>query len=153
MTSKFTNLRSPTTVFVPIFLLSAALLANEVLAKEDVAKATDDNQCVFSRTVNDWRALDSRNMVIWTPGRKDAYLVTLSFPLHNLRSEENVAIVDSNGDGRLCGFGMDQVVTASGAFTERATITGMEHLDEAGLAALSEQYKVKLLPSKKDSRE
>lgn len=132
--------------------MGTALLAGPALSKEEPAAKADDNQCVFARTILDWRALDSRNLVVWAPGRKDAYHVKLSFPLHDLKTHENVAIVDHNGDGRICGYGMDQVVTVGGPQAERATIMGMERLDEAGLASLSEEYKVKLLPPQKDTQ-
>lgn len=132
-------------------MLPALFLGQAAVAKEEAAQKADDNACVFSRGVHDWRALDSRNLVIWAPNRKDAYHVTLGFPLHDLRTEESVAFLDRNGDGRLCGFGMDQIITPNGVFTERSTITGMERLDEAGLAALSEQYKVKLGTARVDT--
>lgn len=132
-------------------LLPALFVSQAAFAQEDAAQKRDDNSCIFSSTVNNWRALDSRNLVVWAPNRKDAYHVTLSFPLHDLRTQESVAFVDRNGDGRLCGFGMDQIVTPNGNFTERSTIQGMERLDDAGLAALAEQYKVKLGPAKPDA--
>ncbi len=125
-------------------LLPAAFLSQTALAMEEAAQKGDENSCIFARTVHDWRVLDSRNLVIWAPNRKDAYHVTLGFPLHDLKTQENVAFLDRNGDGRLCGFGMDQIVTPNGNFTERSTIQGMERLDDAGLAVLGEQYRVKL---------
>ena len=114
-------------------------------AADNPGSAPDDNACVFSGTISDWRALDDRNLVIWAPSRRNAYHVTLGFPLTNLKSEEDLLIIDNNGDGRLCGYGMDQIVISGGAFAEKSTITGMTRLDESGLVALGEQFKMQLI--------
>lgn len=151
MTSKFTIRRTAVALLTPLLALGAALATNQAMAKDEADAKANTNECVFSRTVHDWRALDSTNLVIWAPNRKEAYLVKLGFPLHDLKTEESLAVIDRNGDGRLCGFGMDEIVAGRGPFRERSTILGMERLDEASLAALSEQYKVKLLPPQKDA--
>ena len=52
---------------------------------------------------------------------------------------------DGNGDGRLCGYGMDQLVITSGPYPEKSTITGMTKLDDAALAELGDKYKVNLV--------
>lgn len=127
-------------------LAGLVLAARSPMAAEEAAR--DTNDCVFAGTVHDWRALDSRNLVIWAPGRRTAYHVQLGMPIHDLKSEESLVTVDRNGDGRLCGFGMDQVISTHGAFRQSSTILGMTRLDEAGLAALGEQYKVNLVPPK-----
>lgn len=112
---------------------------------EQNVRTGGDHACVFSRSVYDWQALDPTNLVIWAPRYQEAYHVKLGFPLHDLTSQIGVAFVDRNRDGMLCGNGRDQVVT-TGGLRERATILGMTRLDEAGLAALAEQYNVKLGP-------
>lgn len=57
--------------------------------------------------------------------------------------------LDSNHDGRLCGYGMDRIVVGDTSFPQWSTITSMTPLDEPALAKLEEQYKVSLLPKKK----
>ncbi len=131
---------------------AAAFVSGAALGAEPdkPEKKADDNACVFSRTVDDWRALDSRNLIIWAPNRKDAYHVTLGFPLNDLRSSESIAVIDRDGDGRLCGYGRDEIVTHSGPMTEHAMVSGMTRVDEAGLIALGEKYKVTLVRPSKD---
>jgi hypothetical protein len=128
--------------------LALAFLSTPASAAEGAAKK-DDNRCIFAGTIDNWRGLDSRNLVIWAPNSKVAYHVTLGFALTDLKSTETLAVVDGNGDGRLCGFGMDQLVVTSGPYPEKATITGMTLLDDAGLAELGEKYKVNLAPKPK----
>lgn len=114
-------------------------------AAETPAAKKDDNSCIFAGTINDWRGLDSRNLVIWAPNSHVAYHVTLGFGLTDLRSTETLGVIDGNGDGRLCGFGMDQLVVTSGPYPEKSTITGMTKLDDAALAELGDKYKVNLV--------
>jgi hypothetical protein len=133
-------------------VVAMALGSAPSVAAETPAARKDDNSCIFAGTINDWRGLDSRNLVIWAPNNHVAYHVTLGFALTDLRSTETLGIVDGNGDGRLCGYGMDQLVVTSGPYPEKATITGMTKLDDAGLAELGEQYKVNLLPKKKAAK-
>jgi len=70
--------------------------------------------------------------------------VQLSMPLFDLRSAISIAFIDHNRDGRLCGFGMDQVVVPHAPIFESSTIAGMTRLDEGGIEQLAEQYKAKL---------
>ena len=69
------------------------------------------NDCVWTRSINDFTALDRNKVVIWGPGRR-AYLVELSMPLPELKFANRLAFVDRNHDGMLCGFGMDRIVVA-----------------------------------------
>ena len=113
-------------------------------AAEAQAAKKDDNSCIFAGTINNWRGLDSRNLVIWAPNGHVAYHVTLGFALTDLKSTETLGVVDGNGDGRLCGYGMDQLVITSGPYPEKSTITGMTKLDDVALAELGEKYKIDL---------
>jgi hypothetical protein len=111
-----------------------------------------DNECVFTRSIQDFRPLDRNKMVIWGPGRK-AYLVELSMPLPELKFAYRLAFVDRDHNGMLCGYGMDRIVVADSsiAFRTPSTILGMTRLDDAGLAQLEQQYDVRLTRKKKDA--
>jgi hypothetical protein len=112
---------------------------------------TGKNDCVFARTISDFKVLDRNKMVIWAPTRSRAYLVELSMPLPELKFANSIAVVDRNHDGMLCGYGMDRIVVAdSGAagFRTPATIMGMKRLDDTELAQLEQQYDVRLTRKK-----
>jgi hypothetical protein len=104
------------------------------------------NDCVFTRSIYDFKALDRNNLVIWAPSRSKAYLVQLSMPLPEIKFANRLAFVDRNHDGMLCGYGMDRIVVAdsSAAFRTPTTILGMTRLDDAGIAQLEEKYDVRL---------
>ena len=111
------------------------------------------NDCVFARTVNDFKVLDRNKMVIWAPTRSKAYLVELSMPMPELKFANRIAVVDRNHDGMLCGYGMDRIIVAdstASSLRTPATIMGMTRLDDAALAQLEQQYDVRLTRKKAD---
>lgn len=108
------------------------------------------NECVFTRSIYDFKALDRNNLVIWAPSRSKAYLVELSMPLPELKFASRLALVDRNHDGMLCGYGMDRIVVADSSFAQPSTILGMTRLDAAGLAQLEEKYAVRLTRKKEN---
>lgn len=137
----------------PMVTFTAALLGGTLAIpamaadKAKEAKASG-KECLFSTTVRDWRPLDSEHMVIWGPSRKDAYLVTLMGRVVDLPFSENVAFIDGDHDGMICGNGGDKVAVPGPTQGLPTFIKSMQHLDEAGLQAVGEQYKVKLTRKK-----
>jgi hypothetical protein len=65
--------------------------------------------CIFFRSIYDWRAIDRYNLIIWAPNRRSPYHVELDRPCDGLRFTDTIAF-SSNLDGRLCAFGGDAVV-------------------------------------------
>jgi hypothetical protein len=125
--------------------------ANAHATAENGSARASKNDCVFTRSIHDFRPLDRSHMVLWGPGRK-AYLVQLSMPLPELKFANRLAFVDRNNDGMLCGYGMDRIVVADSGISFRtpSTILGMTRLDAAGLAQLEEKYDVRLTRKKAD---
>ena len=119
--------------------------------KEEAKKV--GNECVFIRTVGNYQPIDRDKVVIWAPGRRDAYLAELSMPLFGLKSAWNMAMIDRDMDGRLCGFSSDRIGVRDVGHPESATIVSMRRLDAEQLAALEEKYDVSLTRKKKDAKE
>jgi len=119
-------------------------------ATTDNTSRANKNECVFSRTIYDFKPLDRNKMIIWAPTRSKAYLVELSMPMPELKFANRIAFVDRNHDGMLCGYGMDRIVVAdsSPGFRTPATIMSMQRLDDAALAQLEQQYDVRLTRKK-----
>ncbi|MGH8187551.1 MAG: DUF6491 family protein, partial [Steroidobacteraceae bacterium] len=80
-------------------LVALAACAN-VHATTSESRA-DKDACLFVRSIHDFRPLDRTNLIIWAPGRRDAYLVELGFPLPELKFAHRLAVVDRNHDGML----------------------------------------------------
>lgn len=138
------------------FMLAALVAAGIDLVGAKAQATTDStsragkNECVFTRSIYDFKALDRRNLVIWAPSRSKAYLVELGMPLPELKFASRLALVDRNHDGMLCGYGMDRIVVADSSFAQPSTIMGMTRLDADGLAQLEEKYDVRLTRKKVD---
>jgi hypothetical protein len=131
----------------------AVALATGVSAPASASTNTSragGNECVFARTISDFKVLDRNKMVIWAPTRSKAYLVELSMPMPELKFANTIAFVDRNHDGMLCGYGLDRIVVAdsSPGFRTPATVMGMKRLNDADLAQLEQQYDVRLMRKK-----
>jgi hypothetical protein len=104
--------------------------------------------CVFYSVLYDWQTLDDSNLVVWVPGKHDAYHLSLTTPLPGLKFALRLGFVDGTQDGRLCSFGRDEITIpdSSGgeSATQRSTIRSIEHLTAGSLAQLEEKYQVKL---------
>lgn len=133
-------------------LASIVLFASVVgVAHATSSSTAKDNgrACLFISTVGQFQTLDDRNLVIWAPGRRDAYHVELSIPLFSLRSSFQLAMIDRDHDGQLCGFSMDRIGVRDFDRPETATISRMTKLDDAGFMELEQKYDVKLRKSPK----
>jgi len=131
-----------------------AMITGVAQAKSEPAKRDKDNghACIFISSIGQYRVLDDRNLVIWGPGRRDAYWVELSMPLFGLNSSFEMATIDHDRDGRLCGFGMDRIGARNFNRPESSTIARMTRLDDAGFVSLEEKYKVKLRSKPKQDK-
>lgn len=120
------------------------------IAQADAEKYPDPmpgaskDECVFVRDISNWRVLDSRNVVLFSPNERRAYLMQLGMPISDLKYSFKVAFIDRDRNGQLCGRSLDKIQAADSLVKQPVTIMGMTRLDEAGLAALEAQYNVKL---------
>jgi Family of unknown function (DUF6491) len=126
-----------------LMMLAALVACANVQASTSESRA-DKDACLFVRSIHDFRPLDRTNLIIWAPGRRDAYLVELGFPLPELKFAHRLAVVDRNHDGMLCGFGMDRIVVPDSFGSTPSTVRSMRRLDDAGLAELETKYNVRL---------
>ena len=136
-------------------VLSALLAAGIPAAAADDAGdryLTDANDCMFFRSIHNWKVIDDRNLIVWSPSRSQPYVVTLSFPLHGLRFRDAIAFEDHNRDGRLCGFGMDGIIVG-GSFAQRSSIRGIKKLDGTEIGPLEGLYELYSKPRKTDDTE
>jgi hypothetical protein len=137
-------------VFAAVTLSMAAVASAPALASTDTSSHAGKNECVFARTINDFKVLDRNKMIIWAPTRSRAYLVELSMPMPELKFANTIAFVDRNHDGMLCGYGMDRIVAVDSGpgFRTPATVMGMKRLNDTDLAQLEQQYDVRLTRKK-----
>ena len=110
------------------------------------------NQCIFFRSLHDFRPLNRYNLVVWAPSRKHPYHIQLDRPCHGLRFAHTIGF-KSNNDGRLCGFGGDAVlVDQGGGIPQRCTIGSITKLNEEQLQALLAQGRGRSLQEKREDK-
>jgi hypothetical protein len=137
-------------VFAAVAMSMAAGASAQAAAATAKSPRAGNNECVFARTINDFKILDRDKMIIWAPTRSKAYLVELSMPMPELKFANTIAVVDRNHDGMLCGYGMDRIVAvdSSPGFRTPATVLGMKRLSDTDLTQLEQQYDVRLTRKK-----
>jgi hypothetical protein len=132
-----------------VALAMAAVAAPQAASPPSANK--HGNACVFISSVGQYRLLDRDKIVIWAPGRRDTYLVELSMPLFGLEGSWQMAMIDNDRDGRLCGFSMDRIGVRDFGRPESSSIRSMSRLTDEELGALEQQYNVQLRRQAKNS--
>lgn len=102
--------------------------------------------CFLRRLASDFRVLDDRNLVVFAPGRADAYHVQVSLPLQGLRFADAVAFESRNT--RICGYAGDELVVSRGGGPEQASVIGVYRLDRRALEGLLARFGAGPLPAK-----
>lgn len=95
--------------------------------------------CFLRRAASDFQVLDDRNVIVFAPGRADAYHVQVSLPLTDLRFADTLAF--ESRSSRICGYAGDELVVAStGSSLRRASVTGVYRLEPAALDGLLARF-------------
>jgi hypothetical protein len=77
-------------------------------AADDRSARETETDCLWTRTITDWNALDDRNLIVYS-GRRP-YHVELIQQCLDLDFATVIAFYDRSGDERICGYGMDRVI-------------------------------------------
>ncbi len=138
-----------TALLVASTIAALATAWAETATNPDPMPGASKDECVFVRNISNWRVLDTRNVVLYAPNERRAYLMQLGAPISDLESSFKVAFIDRDSNGQLCGRGFDKVQGVGSPVRQPATpITGLTRLDEAGLQVLEAQYNVTLTRKK-----
>ncbi|GEM_PF-3284661 len=100
-------------------------------------RSSGDNQCIFFRTLYDWRALNRTHLIVWAPSRKQAYLLQLDRPCWGLRFTNNLGFYSR--DSSLCPYGGDAIIVDDGIGNERCTIGSITKLTDESLKSILDQ--------------
>jgi hypothetical protein len=65
--------------------------------------------CIFIRSIDDWKDLDGYNLIIYAPTRAHAYHIELDRYCQSLHLADHIGI-SSHQDGRLCSYGGDAIL-------------------------------------------
>ena len=129
-------------------IASIGLAQAEAVKNSDLLPGASKDDCVFISNIQNWRVLDSRNVVIYAPNYRRAYLMQLGTPISDLKFAFKVAFIDKDHDGQLCGRSPDRVIAADSIVRQPTLISAMTRLDDARFEALEAKYNVKLTTRK-----
>jgi hypothetical protein len=88
------------------------------------------SDCVFQSTISDFQALDDRYIVLFSQGRRKAYLTEISAGCFDMSNQYTLAAVDGDRNGQICGFGRDSIAYRRLGMLEDCRILGMEQLSD-----------------------
>ncbi len=126
----------PATYLVSLLMLTACASSGPesqigTQAKADrQIKMTRTTDCVFHSTISGFEALDDRYVVLFSQGRRKAYLAEISAGCFDVKSQYQLAAVDGDGNGQICGFGRDSVAYRRMGMVEDCRILGMQELSD-----------------------
>jgi hypothetical protein len=116
-----------TAMATSVFTAGLMLHIPPVAAADRAVAAHANDACVFASSLNNFEVLDNERLILWAPGRKQPYLITLTIPSSDLRWGESLGFSDRDNDGMICGSGPDAVVVPRGS-PQRIAIRSMEKL-------------------------
>lgn len=88
------------------------------------------SDCIFQSTISGFEALDERYVVLFSMGRRKAYLVEIAGGCFDMKSQHTLAPVDGDGNGQICGFGRDSVAYRRMGMVENCRIMGIEEMSD-----------------------
>lgn len=92
--------------------------------------------CIFVRSLYDWKALDDYNLVVWAPSRHRPYHVELNLRCNGLRFADAIAFSD-RGDGRICS---GDAIIVGRTIPQRCTIGAIHPLEGKELGLLMSDF-------------
>lgn len=106
--------------------------------------------CFYQRNVTGFRYLDRSNLIVYAPGRSNAYRVTISPPSFELRSADAIAFASRGG--RICGYAGESLLIDRGT-DRRYAVIDVRQIDAAALDALLGPDEEKLSPEPAEGAE
>lgn len=129
-------------LFGILFVLSACAGTADKREPTPYERATFPERtldCIFVRTLYDWKAIDPFRLVVWAPNRSTPYLLELDEPCTDLRFAERVLFTDRAG--RVC---TGNSVIVPGSIRKECRIGAIHPLNEDELRqVLSEEFPAK----------
>ncbi len=103
--------------------------------------------CFPRHSIHDFKILDDRNLIIFAPGKSDAYHVQVSPPAAELRFADALGFESHNS--RICGIAGDELIIPD-AVARRSyrSVTGVYRLDAPALEGLQGRFGPGPVPGK-----
>ena len=86
--------------------------------------------CAFQSSIDGFDTLDERHVLLFSGGRRRAYLAEISGACFDLDGQVSLVAVDGDGNGQICGYGRDSVAFHRMGRVESCRILGLEQLSD-----------------------
>ncbi len=128
-------------VVAAVMLASCASQGDAVPGREfQRLRASDlpigESACFYSGSVNNFRVVDERNVIVYGSPKKQPYLVELATMCPDLRNATTIGFLQSGIGQRVCGYAREFVVVPGLSRSERCRITAVRELDKEKLVEL-----------------
>jgi hypothetical protein len=124
-----------TRTWLALLTLAAAAVAG-AQTHPVIGKVARTNDCISQSSIQSFRALDDRHIVLYGFGQREVYLAELAPACLDAGSQSTLGTVDGDMNGRICGYGRDAVSFRQLARREECRITALERLSRARAAEL-----------------
>ena len=134
-----------TLLVMPLIALAACATTSKEPAQDGKANAYQarkmlrTSDCMFQSTINGFNALDDRYVILYGPGRNQAYLAELTPGCFDIRNTTTLGAVDGDNNGQICGYGRDALAYRDFGRTESCRIMSLEKLSELRLYEVTGQ--------------
>jgi hypothetical protein len=122
---------------IPIALLSACAAT---APQGPGARTSRTDACVLQSAITGFKPLDDSHIVLYDHvGHKGAYLAEILPGCFDLSNQTSLAAIDGDGNGRICGYGRDDIAYRQFGRLESCRVMKLEQLTDERLAALLEK--------------
>jgi len=134
-----------TLLVLPLLALAACATTSKDSSQEGKAnpyqarKMQRTSDCMFQSTINGFNALDDRYVILYGPGRNNAYLAELTPGCFQIKNTTALGAVDGDNNGQICGYGRDSLAYREFGRTEECRIMSLEKLSELRLYEVTGQ--------------
>ena len=123
-----------TLLVLPLMALAACATSSDGAGDKpktyQARKMLRTSDCIFSTSINGFKALDDRYVILYGPGRNNAYLAELTPGCFAIRNTTALGTVDGDNNGQICGYGRDSLAYREFGRTEGCRIMSLEKLTE-----------------------
>ena len=122
---------------IPVVLLSACAATTP---QEQGSRNSRTDVCVLQSSITGFEALDDSHVVLYDRvGNKSVYLAEILPGCFDLSHQTSLAAIDGDGNGRICGYGRDNIAYHQFGRLESCRVIRLEQLTDERLAALREK--------------
>lgn len=122
---------------IPIALLSACATTEP---QDESPSTARTDVCVFQSSITGFNPLDDSHVVLYDGvGNKSAYLAEITPGCFDLSHQVELAAIDGDGNGQICGYGRDNIAYHQFGRLESCRVTTLERLTDERLTEVLEK--------------